>query len=391
MPNDGGCDMKQQKKDLPIWLGTLAGLLLLALIAGGGRLALRTRLVSMLLITAILLIAAALIRLLAIPKFTIAPGRFQLLLETLVGFFIPKPKQKAPAPVYKAAAPRGPSLGERLKKLPPAIGGWIVRNKTAFAVWVVIVGALLAGSIAVGSHGGHGDVQSAMRDAVLHDVNRVSLFGLKDVNPALIAAMTVSGILLVAAILIRLLVIPKFTEVPGKFQMVLETIVETLDGMAGVGKADKPSFIGGYVFAAGVYIFCSTLFELFGIQAVTTTGHSVALPAPLSDVNAAIAMGCLSYLVIFFGGLIHAGGHGAGAALKEFSLPISMSFRLFGALLSGLLVTELVYHYVKLSFVLPVVVGVLFTLLHALVQSYVLTMLVGMYYHEVTEKHKPKE
>ena len=386
----GGVILKESKKDLWIWLGTLAGLLILALVAGGGTLALRTRLASMLLITAILLLAAALIRLLAVPKFTFLPGRFQLALETIVGAFIPKPKPKAPAPVYKVDQPKGPSLGERLKKLPPAIGGWAARNRTALIVWAVVIAALLAGTIAVGSHGGHGDVQIAMRDAVLHDVNRIRLF-VKDVNPALVAAMTVSGVLLVAAALIRVLVIPKFTQVPGKLQMVLETIVELLDGMAGVGRADKPSFIGGYVFAAGVYIFCSTLFELFGIQAVTTTGHSVALPAPLSDVNAAIAMGCLSYLVIFFGGLIHAGGHGAGAALKEFSLPISMSFRLFGALLSGLLVTELVYHYVKLSFVLPVVVGVLFTLLHALVQSYVLTMLVGMYYHEVTEKHEPKE
>ena len=74
-----------------------------------------------------------------------------------------------------------------------------------------------------------------------------------------------------------------------------------------------------------------------------------------------------------------------GRTLKEFSLPISMSFRIFGALLSGALVTELVYHYTQLSFVLPVVVGVLFTLLHALIQAYVLTMLTALFYGEVSE------
>ena len=65
-----------------------------------------------------------------------------------------------------------------------------------------------------------------------------------------------------------------------------------------------------------------------------------------------------------------------------------MSFRLFGALLSGLLVTELVYYYLALSFVLPVVVGILFTLMHALIQTYVLVMLTSMFYGEVSEPHE---
>lgn len=63
-----------------------------------------------------------------------------------------------------------------------------------------------------------------------------------------------------------------------------------------------------------------------------------------------------------------------------------MSFRLFGALLSGLLVNELVYYSISLSYVLPVFVAVLFTLIHALVQAYVLTMLTAIFYGEATEK-----
>ena len=59
------------------------------------------------------------------------------------------------------------------------------------------------------------------------------------------------------------------------------------------------------------------------------------------------------------------------------------------ALLSGLLVTELVYYYVQLSYVLPVLVGVLFTLLHALIQAYVLTMLTALFYGEVSEHPEP--
>ena len=95
--------------------------------------------------------------------------------------------------------------------------------------------------------------------------------------------------------------------------------------------------------------------------------------------------------MILSGGIAANKLHGAANTLKDFSLPISMSFRLFGALLSGLLVTELVYYYVNLSFVLPVIVGVMFTLLHALIQAYVLTMLVALYFGEVSEKQEPKK
>jgi len=94
--------------------------------------------------------------------------------------------------------------------------------------------------------------------------------------------------------------------------------------------------------------------------------------------------------VILVSGIVVNKLHGAVSGLKEFSLPISMSFRLFGALLSGLLVTELVYYSIRLSFLLPVAVGVLFTLLHAIIQTYVLTTLTSIFFGEVTEPHVKK-
>ena len=225
------------------------------------------------------------------------------------------------------------------------------KSKRGLLAWLLLMAALLAGSLLTGHGGKEESIQTAMRDAVLHDVNRVNFFG-KAVNPGLISAFTVTAILLVAAALLRIFVIPKFRYVPGKLQLVLEEIVGLFDRLAKTSSPHLNGFLGAYIFAAGAYIFVGTLFELFGFQAVTTAGHSITLPAPLSDVNAAIALGCLSYLVIVSGGVAGNGIRGVGLALKEFSLPISMSFRLFGALLSGLLVTELVYYYINLSFVL---------------------------------------
>ncbi len=265
------------------------------------------------------------------------------------------------------------------------------QHKKALALWLGAVLLLLAGVLLIGPAGRTETVQEAMRDAVLHEVNQVRLFGGKNVNPGLISAFTVTALLLAAAAGIRIFVIPKFQYVPGRFQMLLEEVVNLFGGMAKGSSPHRYGFLGAYIFAAGAYIFVGTLFELLGLQALTAHGHPITLPAPLSDVNAAIAMGTFSYLVILSGGIAVNGVKGIGKTLKEFSLPISMSFRLFGALLSGLLVTELVYYYVNLSFVLPVVVGVLFTLLHALIQAYVLTMLTALYYGEVSEPSPHKE
>ena len=257
------------------------------------------------------------------------------------------------------------------------------------SVTVCIMVALLIGIVLIEPQA-ESDINESMQDAVLHENDKIDFFGIP-VNPGFISAVTTTLILVVFAALVRIFAIPRFKMKPGKFQLLLETLVNFFDSLAKQNSPHKNGFLGAYIFAAGCYIFVSTLLELIGLQWTSIAGESVSLGAPLADINGAIALGCLSYLIILSGGISSNGFVGVGRTLKEFSLPISMSFRLFGALLSGLLVTELVYHFLALSFVLPVVVGVLFTLLHAVIQSYVLVMLTSLFYGEVSEPGIKKE
>ena len=265
-----------------------------------------------------------------------------------------------------------------------------IRKKLILAALIVAAGAaaLIVGIILTNGKGGTDeDINDVMRDAVLHEGDRIRI-GALAVNPGLIGAWVTVAALCVFAVVFRIFVFPRFKEYPGRFQSAIESAVEYFDNLATNANRKHPLFIGAYIFAAGAYIFFGTLLELVGIPVQTVSGGTVCLPAPLSDINGAISLGCLSYLVILLGGLLLNGPKGMLSALKDFSLPISMSFRMFGALLSGALVTELIYYYLALSFVLPVFVGVLFTLLHALVQAYVLTMLTAMFFGESTEKHE---
>ena len=268
----------------------------------------------------------------------------------------------------------------------------MTKKQTAVFLSVVlaICAALIVGIVLTdGLYEKNADIQESMQDAVLHEGDKIWLFGLQ-VNPGLISAYIVTGVILLFALAVRIFVIPKFKTIPGKFQLALESAVGMFDNMARTNSPHRNNFLGAYIFAAAAYIFLGTLFELAGVPCVTAAGKCVILPAPLSDINGAIALGFLSYFIILAGGIAANRARGLGRALKEFSIPISMSFRLFGALLSGLLVSELVYSYLSLSFVLPVIVGVLFTVLHALVQAYVLAMLTALIYGEVTEPYVKK-
>ena len=257
-------------------------------------------------------------------------------------------------------------------------------------VVVLLLAALIVGIVLTdGLYEKNVNIQESMQDAVLHEVDKVWFFGMQ-VNPGLISAYLVTAVILIFAAIVRIAVIPRFKIIPGKFQLVLEEAVGMFDGMAKNNSPHRNKFLGAYIFAAAAYIFVGTLFELVGFPWQSVAGKSVTLPAPLSDINGAISLGCLSYLVILAGGILSTHIRGLGRTLKEFSLPISMSFRLFGALLSGLLVSELVYSYMTLSFVLPVLVGVLFTVMHALVQAYVLATLTALIYGEVTESYVKK-
>ncbi len=263
-------------------------------------------------------------------------------------------------------------------------------RKLFLIIWIALILIILTAILVIGISPGHSEsIKEVMKDGVLHNENRIALFG-RTVNPALISAYIVTAFLLLAALLIRIIAVPRLKYIPGKFQIVIEKLVTFFADMAKTNSPHKTGFVGAYIFSAGLYIFFGTLFELAGAQVTTTKGMPIALPAPIADINAAIAMGVMSYTIILGAGFICNGLMGGLKVLKDFSLPISMSFRLFGALLSGLLVTELVYYYVALSFVLPVIVGILFTIMHALIQTYVLTTLVSTFYGEAVEPREKK-
>jgi len=221
---------------------------------------------------------------------------------------------------------------------------------------------------------GASSLGESMREAMLPD--NVNFLGL-GVNPSFYTSLIVAGVLILFAIVMRIFVIPRFKDTPGKLQSILESIVLMFDKM-NEENSETRAFMGAYVFSAAIYIFFGTMIELIGLRPV------------MADINACLALSVCTFGAILFFSAKTKGGKGALGALKDLTLPVSMSFRLFGSISSGLLVTELVYHYIFLSFGLPVIVGVLFTCFHAVIQAYVFSILSSLFVGEAGEPSAKK-
>ena len=222
------------------------------------------------------------------------------------------------------------------------------------------------------------NIGEILRNAILPE--KVDFLGIP-VDPAFYTALIVSAVLIVFAVIFRLFIFPRFKTVPGKFQLLIETIVGYFSGLADKNSPEYPSLIGVYAFGSGIYIFLGTCAELFGLRPI------------FADINAGLAMGGTAFVLLVVAGTRHNRFAGTVSALKEFSMPFSMAFRLFGSLVSGVLATELIYEgfvFLRYTVVLPIFVAVLFTLLHAVMQTYIYTLLTAMFYGEVTETRPPK-
>ncbi|MEI3140318.1 MAG: hypothetical protein V8S34_01275 [Lawsonibacter sp.] len=90
-----------------------------------------------------------------------------------------------------------------------------MKDRKKVLLWLLIVAVLLVASILTGNHAGQSEtIQQTMRDAVLHNENRIDLLGWKAVNPGLISGFVVTAILLIAAAVLRICWIPRFKHVP---------------------------------------------------------------------------------------------------------------------------------------------------------------------------------
>ena len=192
-----------------------------------------------------------------------------------------------------------------------------------------------------------------------------TLFGY-NVSMAVLSVWITTFILICFAVIFRFVIFPRFKTVPTGFQAFIEWIVGAFAGMAKENVHGYSKALGPYVFATAAFICIGTLTEMLGIR------------PPNADVNVCIALAICTFILIHFYGFRHKKARYLGKykilipLLTDVAVPVSMTFRMFGSILSGFLMMALINNALApLTPVLPAFASLLFTCFHALIQSYV--------------------
>lgn len=192
--------------------------------------------------------------------------------------------------------------------------------------------------------------------------------------------LIVMAALIILAVVVRVFFVPRWAKDfknISTFRMLIETAVSMFDDNATDFTKKYKSFCAPVYFSLTAVIFFGVLTEVIGLR------------SPISDLNLTICLGVTSFVLIqLFGILKHRARRLLHFApiiplITDIVVPFSMALRLFGSVFSGYLILHIVYSF--LPWGLPGILYILFTLFHAVVQSYVYMFLSMNFINEAIE------
>ena len=204
-----------------------------------------------------------------------------------------------------------------------------------------------------------------------------------NVGESVVIAWCVTAVLIVLAIVVKIRS-RNFTEVPKGLQNLLEFGIEAIQNYAKTEVGGVWEEIAPYCATIACYIFGCCMVEIIGVRAPTT------------DLSMTLAMGLGTFFWINYMGIRH---KGLGGRLMHYvkpitliplvtdiAIPISMACRLYGNLLAGMIVMELIYGAMKyFAVAIPAALSLYFNFFDSAIQAYIFVTLTLCYVSEAIE------
>ena len=215
---------------------------------------------------------------------------------------------------------------------------------------------------------------------------RIELLGIS-ISETIIYTWFAMAALVIAALILRLTVVRRFEVLPKGAQNVIETVVEAIKKYTGEQAHGTGEILCSYILSIGALMLASAFLELFRLR------------APTSDITMTFALAFMTFILINAYGVRRKGAGGrlkslasptpvvfAFRAIAEFAIPVSMACRLFGNMLGGMIVMDLIYTALGNGAIgIPSVVGLFFNVFHPLIQAFIFITLTLTFVNEAIE------
>lgn len=206
------------------------------------------------------------------------------------------------------------------------------------------------------------------------------------ISDAICVTWIVSAILIIFALVVRFALLGKFKTIPKGFQNVIELCVEKIYSYSESYMGERGKEIAPYIGMLALYLGLANIIELTGLRPPTT------------NISTTFAMAIITFFLINFYGVRQKGvlgrlKHYAKPAilapikmLTDLALPISLASRMYGNILAGLVVMEIIYNVLKIFAVgIPAVLSIYFNMFDGLMQTFIFVTLTLVFIREGME------
>ena len=215
---------------------------------------------------------------------------------------------------------------------------------------------------------------------------RVDVLGIS-LSVTTIYTWAAMALLIIAALIIRLTIVRRFEDIPQGAQNVIELIVESVRKYTYSQAHGTGEFLSSYILSIAALMVMSAFLELFRLR------------PPTADITMTFSLAFMTFVLINIYGIRKKGAAGRIKALasptpvvfifrviSEIAIPISMACRLFGNMLGGMIVIDMLYMALGSNAVgIPSVIGLYFNVFHPLMQTFIFITLTLTFINEAIE------
>lgn len=215
---------------------------------------------------------------------------------------------------------------------------------------------------------------------------RVNVFGL-NLSTTVIYTWYVMAFLVIVALILRFTVVRRMKDAPGTAQNILEIAAEAIINYTNNTAHGLGDGLSAYIFSTAAFLVACAGIELFGLR------------TPTSDITLTFALALVTFFLINWYGIKKKGVIGRLKSLArpsplilpfkiiaDLAVPVSMAFRLFGNMLGGMIVIDLLYMSLGNNAVgIPSVLGLYFNVFHPLIQAFIFVTLTLTFINEAIE------